>query len=309
MAILSARDVKNVIAGLTKQGAKVSRVTGLRFKVTNEEGQMVTLSLGTTDSQQIHGGKSKLKQIGLSWPLDVVDPDPRRNHPSFGAEPSEEEVLEARRKAEAAQARIDALRPAVTAAEEIVATLPKEFVPAPIQLFPPKPNLQPVATKPDAGVGPTQVIERIDAKKAERYLAMMGPNRKLSGEIVDRLVSAMKDGHWVYDGSPIRFNVDGELVDGQHRLWAVVESDLEFDFLVVRGVARVAMATMDTGRRRSFTDVLHLEDETLTNTTSLAATVQIAYRWEKGMRGVNLSAGRGSEVVNNQLLLQFFRGS
>lgn len=156
--------------------------------------------------------------------------------------------------------------------------------------------------------GITQKIEKVTPALAEQWLGTMAHNRKLSGQLVERLASMMKQGLWVFDGSPVRFNVDGELVDGQHRLWAIVEAQYEAEFLVLRGVPREAMATMDTGKRRLFVDVLTLEDANLASVHSLGAAIQIIYRWEDGSRGAALKAnGAGSGTLPNQILLDFFR--
>jgi hypothetical protein len=156
---------------------------------------------------------------------------------------------------------------------------------------------------------PTARVEFIDPERAEQMLGTMRANRKLSSRTVTRLAKMMKEGLWVYDGSPIRFNTRGELVDGQHRLWALLEAEHEDKFLVVRGVAPEAMATMDTGKSRSFSDILSLEDSQLAQVHSLAAAVQIIYRWEDGRRGAALAtSGAGNAgTVPNAVLLEFFR--
>lgn len=158
--------------------------------------------------------------------------------------------------------------------------------------------------------GITQKIEKVTPAIAEQWLGTMDHNRKLSGQAVERLAAMMKQGLWVFDGSPIRFNLDGELVDGQHRLWALVEAQFETEFLVLRGVPREAMATMDTGKRRSFVDILVLEDQNLASVHALAAAIQIIYRWEDGSRGAALkSSGASGGTIPNQVLLDFFRAN
>lgn len=149
----------------------------------------------------------------------------------------------------------------------------------------------------------------ITPQMAEQYLATMGSNRKLSTRNTEKLADMMRNGQWVFDGSPIRFNLDDELVDGQHRMWALIEADYSAEFLVVRGVVPEAFATMDTGKPRSFTDILSIEDPELSQIVALAATIQIIYRWEDGRRGSALSSlgGNVSQQVPNGTLLEFFR--
>jgi hypothetical protein len=58
--------------------------------------------------------------------------------------------------------------------------------------------------------------------------------RIVSRLTVSRYVSDMKRGCWVLNPHPIVFDESGNLVDGQHRLMAVVEAAVPIDFMVVR---------------------------------------------------------------------------
>lgn len=57
-------------------------------------------------------------------------------------------------------------------------------------------------------------------------------------------------GFWHFDGAPIRFSDDGTLLDGQHRLHAIIQSNTTLDMLVVRGLKNETQATMDIGSVR-----------------------------------------------------------
>lgn len=275
-SILNNREISLVVQGLEKQGAIVTRIAGGRYKVANKDGHMVALSLATFDRQQMMGGKAKLQKLGFAWPLDIIEERPKS---AVATDLTDAEIAAAQKKAQDAQARIDAQQAA---------------------LKPPKPQLPPKQSKL------TTAVETVTPEIAEQWLGFMGKNRKLSGDVVDRLADMMKGGLWVFDGSPIRFNTHGELVDGQHRLWAIIEAGHTAEFLVLRGVDPEAMAIMDTGRRRSFSDILVLDDPGLTQHTSLAATIQIIIRWEQGLRGNGLLSGRAGVVIPNQRLLDFF---
>lgn len=154
----------------------------------------------------------------------------------------------------------------------------------------------------------TTKVEKVGPEQAEAFLDTMKANRKLSSNRVTMLANQMRDGLWVFDGSPIRFNDDGELVDGQHRMWAIVESGKEFEFLIIRGVERKAMATMDTGKNRSFTDILAINNPGLNDVAPIAAFTQMLYRWLDGRRGIALVTSRSgsAQTVANQTLLDFF---
>jgi hypothetical protein len=152
----------------------------------------------------------------------------------------------------------------------------------------------------------THKVETITPAIAEKILETNTKNRKLSSSIVTKLAEQMKNGQWNFDGTPIRIDDAGDLVDGQHRLWAVVESGTPTDFLVVRGVDEKAMATMDTGKSRTFADILSMEDRSLKSATNVAATTGLLYRWHRGARGSGLRSANANFVPHPELL-EFFR--
>jgi len=154
----------------------------------------------------------------------------------------------------------------------------------------------------------TSGIEQVTPEVAESFLDTMKANRKLSTNRVTQLAQQMKEGLWIFDGSPIRFNDAGELVDGQHRMWAIIEAQHTAEFLIVRGVEKKAMATMDTGKSRSFSDVLGLNNPGLNDLGPIAAFTQLLYRWIDGRRGSALTTGRQGlgQSVPNGVMLDFF---
>jgi hypothetical protein len=150
--------------------------------------------------------------------------------------------------------------------------------------------------------------ERIGPAQAEKYLEKNTRNRKLSSLVVSKYADLMRKGEWHFDGSPVRFDTDGNVIDGQHRLWAVIESDTTQRFLVIDGLGKDTFATIDTGKSRSFGDILSIDHPNLSSINQVAAATQMIYRWEQGLRGKALApSGRGmSGSVPYRLLMEFF---
>ena len=57
----------------------------------------------------------------------------------------------------------------------------------------------------------------------------------------------------------IAFDVNGVLVDGQHRLAAVIEADVPVELTVFTEVGEGTFDVLDTGKRRTAADVLAIE--------------------------------------------------
>lgn len=127
----------------------------------------------------------------------------------------------------------------------------------------------------------TQVtVEKITPKMASKMLEGNTQNRNLRQRIVNSYARDMATGRWADQGDPIRLNGDGTLLDGQHRLHAIVASGTTQQMVVVRGVDKKAILTMDTGARRTFADVLRLHGHK--NVTTLAAVARMMMSYEQG---------------------------
>lgn len=91
----------------------------------------------------------------------------------------------------------------------------------------------------------------------------------------------MQDKHWTFNGDTIRFGVDGTLLDGQNRLWAIEDSETTQLCLVVSGLELPAQATMDQGTPRSHGDIFHLAGEI--NANYLASICTLIVPLDKGL--------------------------
>lgn len=100
----------------------------------------------------------------------------------------------------------------------------------------------------------TTVMESITPVKAEKYLNHNTTNRTLRVGVAEQYEADMKAGRWTQCTAPIAFFEDGDIADGQHRLWAVIGSGVAQDFLVMRGLPREAAMNIDTGLGRSLVD-------------------------------------------------------
>ena len=118
--------------------------------------------------------------------------------------------------------------------------------------------------------------------RAARWLDRNTRNRRLRARTLDRYTRDMENGRWHMDGSPIRFAKDGTLLDGQHRLAAVVKSGLSQKMLVVVGLVPEAQSVMDTGPARSAADALTMDGYSPTTTVALAAGAKLAIEFERG---------------------------
>jgi hypothetical protein len=96
-------------------------------------------------------------------------------------------------------------------------------------------------------------IKRISPERALQLLNASDANyRAVNKEHVKHLAEEMSSGRWFMTYEPIIIDPVRGVVDGQHRLLAVIMSGVACDFLVVEAHADAdAVAAMDTGVNRS----------------------------------------------------------
>lgn len=102
-------------------------------------------------------------------------------------------------------------------------------------------------------------VELISPLRAKEWLALNPLNRSLRK--VDTYGRDMTHGQWYFTGETIKFDRNGNMIDGQHRCHAIVQSDVTIPVLVVRGLDPAAQHVMDAGMKRTGSDALKLKGE------------------------------------------------
>lgn len=128
---------------------------------------------------------------------------------------------------------------------------------------------------------PTAGFVTVTPETASNWLALNTKNRRLRRADLDRYKRDMLAGNWHLAGDPIRFGSNGALLDGQHRLTAIVQTGVTIPLLVVRGVRPEAQKVMDTGRRRTASDALDIADKAHTSILAAAALLKISFDLDK----------------------------
>ena len=107
------------------------------------------------------------------------------------------------------------------------------------------------------------VVETITPIRAQEILEIANNNnRPLDRTQVTKLKKNILANGWLNDGCPLVFNEDGELLEGQHRLSALVELgnegyELAPQMVVINGVADICFDKMHNAKPRSVVDVIN----------------------------------------------------
>lgn len=145
-------------------------------------------------------------------------------------------------------------------------------------------------------------VEKINREVALKYLESNAYNRKIVRANVDFIKNEINSGRFMMNGQPIIFDSNGLLLDGQHRLVAVSETDKEIEVLVVRGIDRDSFKTIDTGRNRKSSDVLSIEGVSYSTTLSSAVN-RILHKFHQSRTVSKTGAVKNS----NSEILKFYQ--
>lgn len=126
-------------------------------------------------------------------------------------------------------------------------------------------------------------------------------NRNVNKRNVARLAKVMKDKHFHGLASePIALTDDKELINGQHRLLAVIESGLEQTMIVARGVDRDAYKYLDNvGKVRTNADILKINGYLYY--TAKAAAFKIVDKYDNGRAA---SIGGSTDLIGYEVIEQ-----
>lgn len=101
--------------------------------------------------------------------------------------------------------------------------------------------------------------EKVTPREAEEYLKTNEGNRPINQSYVRSYADTMKAGKWMLNGVGIVFDYNGKLIDGQHRLLAVIKAQVPVEMTIVRGADPDCFTTFDCGRRRNLGQLLAMQ--------------------------------------------------
>ncbi len=145
---------------------------------------------------------------------------------------------------------------------------------------------------------------------AKGWMEVNKVNRKVTEWRVRKYAHDMTRGLWDETGETIQFNGDGSLMNGQHRLLAIILSGKQQRFVIVRGLKSSVFPNIDTGKNRNLSDVLSVAGVKKYQ-TDLAALTKLWYNYktiglDKMFSRYGLRTEVQSRAINNTEFLNFY---
>lgn len=129
---------------------------------------------------------------------------------------------------------------------------------------------------------PKYKTEIITPAMAKDMLKRNPLNRNIRERHLKRLEKSIKDDQWQENGQGILIAKDGTIIDGQHRLTAVVNTKKSIVSLVVRNLSPAVKETIDLGAQRTCAD--HLKMQGYTGPVfALAAAAGVCLNFKNGV--------------------------
>ncbi|KKK87926.1 hypothetical protein LCGC14_2748340 [marine sediment metagenome] len=121
-------------------------------------------------------------------------------------------------------------------------------------------------------------IADVTPEDVKSWLVNNEGNRNLRGGWINKLARDMTAGTYTLSPDCIAFDQHGKLINGQHRLLAIIKSGTTQTMLIVDGLPSNSITNIDTGMLRQFGDMLHFHRGEV-NGRTLGAVVSFVYIW------------------------------
>jgi hypothetical protein len=102
-------------------------------------------------------------------------------------------------------------------------------------------------------------IETVTPRRAKEILDGNTRNRPVSQRRVDYYAQLMRDGKWHLTHQGVALSDGGVVIDGQHRLHAVIKANMPIDFNVTHGVDEDSFKYVDVGYNRTTANIFAIE--------------------------------------------------
>lgn len=140
-------------------------------------------------------------------------------------------------------------------------------------------------------------------KMAAELLEGRPKNRNIAEARAARIATDIREGRWIVNGDTIRVGPNDELLDGQHRLRAVVIANKPVPMTIFRCASESAIESIDTGRARTVADILAMRG--VKDAAQAAAAISHYWRWVH-RRTFSPSVGASGDRPTTQQAVAFY---
>ena len=152
--------------------------------------------------------------------------------------------------------------------------------------------------EPIAPRGIVSYVARISPSDAKQLLQSNENNRYPSEDIVQKYRRDMNEGVWQDSASQIQISKHGKLLNGQHRLRAISESNTSQILTITEGLSKECFSVIDVGKGRTAKDALGILK--IKNFSVAASMIRFYLVWRSGIPQYDLQRDTTTERGSNQ---------
>ena len=149
-----------------------------------------------------------------------------------------------------------------------------------------------------------EIVQVTPAQAATWLKTNTANNRKIQKRLINQYARDMILGKWALTGEAIKFDTAGALIDGQHRLSAIVAADKTVPMAIVTGLDHDTIQVIDTGRQRTAGDALTVvgKGQYASNVAALARKI-IGYNGgSMDIMGTSKIQIKGQTITNREII-------
>ena len=132
---------------------------------------------------------------------------------------------------------------------------------------------------PGSSDGVDVKVVEVGPDLAEEWLQRNRRNRRIRDERVERYAEQITGGEWMLSPDAIAFDYNGKLINGQHRLKAIIKAEMPARFMVATGLQPGAFKISDVGVKRTGGDILRIEG--FKNPEEMASATRLMVLWSQ----------------------------
>lgn len=148
-------------------------------------------------------------------------------------------------------------------------------------------------------------VEEVLVTPALAAELLKGDNRPVRQVTVKKYAEDMKNGNWSLTHQGIAIDHEGSLIDGQHRLLAVIMSGVSVYMMVAYGASKESFSVLDAGISRTCSDSFALDGLKLKTSKLISTAIPLCFNYEN--EGNLHHAIRGGKYGNPVLVIRDFK--
>jgi hypothetical protein len=138
---------------------------------------------------------------------------------------------------------------------------------------------------------------------AQRILKDNICNRRVSERVVMMYAKDMMEGRWkVNTGDTVKISKTNRLLDGQHRMLAIIKANMTFEFTFAYNIEDDVFDVIDTNKNRSKNDVFTIEK--IPNSSHASSIINAYLTSKKGYASLE---GKSSTLITNTIVLEEYK--